>query len=136
MTSLRPIKRSLQTSLQPMTKIQYVEIKSKPYDEMSHEEARLVISRQVGLNKKPRSAYGKADLNSIYRYITGEFYFPIDEYYTPDSPKTGEIRGAIAVIVGLDYESGLDNNRPFDLEDVRELAEFIKGRKDRRQTDE
>lgn len=116
-----------------MSKLTYTEVLKNDWSEMSHAEARLVICRRVGLNTSPRSTFGKSDLNSIYRYLTGEFYYPRELYYTPDSPPTGKIRQAIAREVGLSYDPGPDWNRPFVLENVQKLAREIRNRDDKRQ---
>lgn len=115
-----------------MSTLNYAEVRGKDFGTMTHAEARLVIIREVGLNKSPRSVFGKADLNAIHRYLTGSYYFPKSAYYTPDSPETGEIRQAIAQEADLDYDPGDDFNRPFVLRNVQNLARTVKKSKDRR----
>lgn len=72
------------------------------------------------------------DLNTIYRYLTGTFYFPNCDYYTAESPETGEVRQAVAFEAGLDYDPGPNDNRPYVLDNVRNLAEVVKTREDAR----
>lgn len=115
-----------------MRRVSYPDVAGRAIDDMSHAEARLVIIRHVGLNLSPWSHFGKADMNSVYRYLTGEFYFPTRDYYTSDSPSTGEVREAVAAEAGLDYDRGPDGNRPYTLKNVRNLARKIRQHEDKR----
>jgi hypothetical protein len=112
--------------------VSYPHVADRSVDDMSHPEARLVIIRNVGLNLSPWSHFGKADLNSIYRYLTGEFYFPLDEYHTSESPTKGEIRLHIAGTADLSYNPGPKFSRPFNLQNVRNLAYTVRETDDQR----
>jgi len=115
-----------------MSKPFYPDVSDKSVNEMSSSECRLIIAKEVGLNRSPHSPFGKAHLNSIHAYFEGEPFFEREKYYTPDSPHIGEIRLGIARIIGLDFDPGPDFVRPFKRSHLRKIVKEVKSTSDQR----
>lgn len=101
----------------------------KPLDEMNVFELRVQIAREVGLNRNYRSGFGKRDLNSIYAFLTGEFYFDKRLYNTAASPPLSELRQTVAAEIGIDR----DDSRKFRRDELQQIATELLTRPDRRQ---
>lgn len=107
----------------------YEDLKDKDFEELLTSEARIVVARNVGINHDPRLRFGLADLNAIYGYITGDWYFEKREYGTARSPDSAEVRAAIADEVGFE-----DDEYPsaFDGPILRKIAETVEEKPDDR----
>lgn len=95
-------------------------------------DARLVIAYNVGLNTSLHTPFGLRDLNSIYAYLTGEWFFDKRDYWTTRSPSPWRIRKAIAFEVGIDYDPGPTRDRAFKRDSLVKLAQEIDRRSDKR----
>lgn len=62
---------------------------SQALDQPDHEKTvpdlRVAIARRVGVNINADSGLSKTALNSVYAYLTGEFYYPRWASHRPDS---------------------------------------------------
>jgi len=73
-------------------------------EQMTREQARLRISKAVGLNKNHSTPFGKKDLFSLYWYLNGTSPCPKKVIGTEQSPHIGSLRAKIANVVDFEYE--------------------------------
>lgn len=60
---------------------------SKPTVEKNCPELRLAIARRAGTRTTDSCGLDKNTLNSVYAYLTGEFYLPRYTYHRPEHPE-------------------------------------------------
>lgn len=110
------------------------DIADEPLSELTNPEIRLRIAGPVGLRTSYDSAFGKSTLNSIYAYLTGEYYFPKRHYRTRLSPPVGHLRHAVAAeaeIEGYDV-THRENARAFRKAELIALCETVESASDQR----
>lgn len=71
------------------TTLNLPDVRTKSYSELTRSEARLRIAARVGLNTNPDTKFGKQESNSIYAYITGEFWADPKKFYQTESKRSG-----------------------------------------------
>lgn len=109
-----------------------------PLEDMTAAELRTRIARDVGALTNPMTALDKGTLNSIYAYLTGEFYIPksaLDRYDSVRWKSRSEVLRAVLVEAGLDdiYARGPDYDPDYlRVEELRRLAAIIHNRTDQR----
>lgn len=112
--------------------------------DMTRAQARLRISKAVGLNKNHETPFGKRHLLSIYWYLNGETPCPKKVIGTQQSPHIGALRAKIAKTVGFEYEytyrdddgsqipRSERNDAPFRLDQLQALTETVVNTRDNR----
>lgn len=108
--------------------VNYSNIVNKDIDDLTREELRLKISREVGLTP-PYTHFGKRDLNALFAHKKGQHLFPKRDYNTGKSPDLRMIRGQVGFAFGLeDYDPG----RPFRRSELQTICEQVVSESDKR----
>ena len=95
--------------------------------EMRVIDVRAAIAHRVGLKRNHRSGLGILDLNSIYRHLSGEFWFHSKLYRTQKSPSLKEMRMVVALESGIEtYPVNEDTaGRPYRRSELKTLLEAV-----------
>lgn len=65
-----------------------------------------IVTRKLGRRQDYESPLSKEVLNSMHRYLTGEFYYPPKAYRTAASPPVDELRHELCIILANEgYET-------------------------------
>lgn len=105
---------------------------------MRVKDARVAIGRAVGRRQNPRSPLSKGTLNSIHRYLTGEFHYQPKVYGTPFSSDLEAVRSDIIIhLAGAGYDAfkemlTYETEEGEDGEEVSVVARPVLGRPFRR----
>lgn len=73
-----------------------------------------------------------SQLNSVYAYFTGEFYFHPADYGSDRSPAVGKLRQEIAAEADFSYERGESGNRAYRKAELVSLLRSVAARSDSR----
>lgn len=122
-------------------------------DDPRCKDLRLSIAMKVGRRQSYESPLSKKVLNSIHRYLSGEFHYPKKLHGTPSSSTVDEMRHDLCIILSnRDYEAfgeiveGADTSRmvppsdrdaeaetrPFRKSELQELLEALHEEDDER----
>ena len=113
----------------------------RPVFEMRRRDAAAAISVHVGRRPPKSQTLPKSTLNSVHRYLTGEFSYKPGLYDTPFSTELPELRAQIVnrlASEGYDHFAEMARDpdtrwdRPFQRDTLRELLVALRDHSDER----
>lgn len=101
-------------------------------DELTVPELRAEVQSRAGVNELSYSAFTKSTLNSVYAYLTGEFYIKPDHIHLSRSDDRADVLEAVAR--AAEIEDWLDDPvAQFNKDHIESLLEEMNERGDQRE---
>lgn len=117
-------------------------LRKQPTENLTKAELRARIARPVGLNTVARTNFTLRELNSIYAYFEGEFFFPKRAYNTSASPSIKELRVQVADVAPIESYTITPEDyigmgpfapvRPYRQHELGQLCERVEATTDQR----